>query len=202
MATTDASRRRGRTELRFDVVRHGVLVFDTSAGINFVWPPVPFARFRSHLRLGLGSGYVFRLTEVLFVELGGRGAGTNTDLLLERFVGSTMRLRWEGHGLYAEHTRGLETNSLVGAEWRVHPRTGLYAGIGCSAFGTPHPGLDVCRAWNGVRQDLWAGWIFGELEPEVGFPRLPGQQRRQVLAVTLRVELLIDARPAVAGAEP
>jgi hypothetical protein len=200
MAATDTSRQRARTELRFDVVRHGVLIFDTSAGVNFVWPPVPFARFRAHLRLGLGSGYVFSATEVLFVELGGRGAGTNTDLLVERFVGRTLRLRWEGHGLYAQHTRGIETSSLLGAEWKVHPRTGLYAGVGCSAFGTPEPGLDVCRIWNGVRQDLWAGWIFAELEPEVSWPRLPGEPRHQVPAVTFRLEVLIDARPPVIGA--
>jgi hypothetical protein len=202
MAATDTTRQRGRTELRFDVVRHGVLVFDTTAGINFVWPPVPFARFRTHLRLGLGEGYVFRLTQVFFVELGGRGAGTSTDLLVEQFVGSTLRLRWEGHGLYAEHTRGLESSSLVGAEWKLHARTGLYAGVGCSAFGTPAPGLDACRAWNGVRQDIWTGWIFAELEPEVAWTRLPGQLRRQVLAVTLRLEVLIDARPSTAGAAP
>jgi hypothetical protein len=202
MAVTDTSRTRARTELRFDVVRHGVLVFDTGAGVNLVWPPVPFARIRAHLRLGLGSGYVVRATEVLFVELGGRGAGTNTDLLLERFVGSTLRLRWEGHGLYAQHTRGIESSSLLGAEWKVHPRTGLYAGVGCGAFGTPEFGLDVCRIWNGVRQDLWAGWIFAELEPELAWPRLPGQPRHQVPAVTVRLEVMLDARRGVAGAAP
>jgi hypothetical protein len=197
----DSSRRRGSTELRFDVVRQGMLVFDTGAGVAFAWPPVPFARFRTHLRLGLGAGYVLRATEVLFVELGGRGAGANTDLLVERFLGTTVRLRWEGHGLYAQRTRGVESSSLVGAEWKVHPRTGLYAGVGCSGFGTPEPGLDVCRVWNGVRRDLWRGWVFGELEPEVAWPRLPGQPRRQVLAVTLRLEVVMESRPSVVGAE-
>lgn len=196
----DTSQSRGRAELRFDVVRRGVLVFDTSAGITFAWPPVPFARFRAHLRLALGAGFVLRATEVPFVELGGRGAGTSTDLLVERFVGSTLRLRWEGHGLYAQHTRGIESSSLLGAEWKVHPRTGLYAGAGCSAFGTPEPGLDSCRIWSGVRQDLWAGWIFVELEPELDWPRSPGQARRQVPAVTLRLEVMIDAHSSAAGA--
>ncbi len=200
LAATAPPRKSARTELRFDVVRHGVLVFDTSAGVNFVWPPVPYARFRANLRLGLGAGYVFSATEVLFVELGGRGAGANTGLLLERFVGTTLRLRWEGNGLYAQHTRGIESSSLMGAEWKIHPRTGLFAGVGCGAFGTPAPGLDACRIWNGVRQDLWSGWIFAELEPEVAWVRLPGQPRHQVPAVTLRLEVMIDARPPVVGA--
>ena len=102
----DPSQARGRAELRFDVVRRGMLVFDTSAGVTFALPPVPFARFRAHVRLGLGAGFVLRATEVLFVEIRGRGAGTNTDLLVERYIGTDVRLRWEGHGVYAQRTRG------------------------------------------------------------------------------------------------
>jgi hypothetical protein len=201
LAASEANRPRGRTELRFDLVRHGVLIVDTGAGINFVWPPVPFARLRAHVRFGLGSGYVFRATEMLFEELGGRGAGTNTDLLVERFVGTTLRLRWELHGLFAQHTRGLEASSLVGAGWKVRPRTGLFAGVGCGAFGRPRPTLETCRIWNGVRQDVWTGWVFLELEPELSWTRFPGPTR-QVPAITLRLELLIDASAPRRGAAP
>jgi hypothetical protein len=196
----DPSQARGRAELRFDVIRRGMLVFDTSAGVTFAIPPVPFARFRIHSRLELGAGFVLRATEVLFVEIRGRGAGTNTDLLIERYVGTAVRLRWEGHGVYAQRTRGIEWNTVVGADWRVHPRTGLFAAVSASGFGTPEPGLDVWRAWAGVRQDLWGGWIFAELEPEASWPRLPGLPRREVLAVTLRLEVVIQGRSSVVGA--
>jgi hypothetical protein len=202
VAAPDPSLSRGRAELRFDVIRRGVLVFDTSAGFTFAWPPVPFARFRAHVRLALGAGFVLRATEVLFVELGGRGAGTNTDLLVERFLGTAARLRWEGHGVFAQKTRGIEWSTLVGAEWKVHPRTGLYASVGASGFGTPAPGLDVWRTLAGVRQDLWSGWIFAELEPEASWPRLPGLPRSEVLAVTLRLEVVIDGRSSVKESGP
>lgn len=139
-APTDLSRSRGRAELRFDMVRRGVLVFDTGAGAAFAWPPIPFARFRAHLRLGLGAGLVLRVTEVLFVELGGRGAGTSTALLVERYFGSALRLRWEGHGVHAQRTRGVEWSTVAGVEWMVHGRTGLYAGVDAFGFGTPSPG--------------------------------------------------------------
>jgi hypothetical protein len=196
----DPSQARGRAELRFDVIRRGMLVFDTSAGVTFAVPPVPFARFRAHARLQLGAGFVLRATEVLFVEIRGRGAGTNTDLLIERYLGTDVRLRWEGHGVYAQRTRGIEWNTLVGADWRVHPRTGLYAAVSAVGFGTPAPGLDVWRTFVGVRQDVWGGWIFAELEPEVSWPRLAGLPRQEVLAVTLRLEVVIQGRPSVVGA--
>lgn len=197
---TDISRSRGRAELRFDVVRRGVLVFDTGAGIAFAWPPIPFARFRTHLRVSLGAGLVLRATEQLFVELGGLGAGTSTDLLVERFFGPTIRLRWEGHGVYAERTRGVEWSTVLGGEWKVHPRTGLYAGVDAFGHGTPEPALETWRTFAGVRQDVWNGSIFTELEPEVSWPRPIGQPRGEVLAITLRLQVMIDARPAAGGA--
>jgi hypothetical protein len=187
---------RGRADLRFDLLRQDSLVLDTGIGFTFTWPVVPYARVRGHLRLGLGAGLVLRATQNLFVELWGRGPGTTTDLVVDRFFGATVRLRWEGHGLYFRTTRGIEWNSLVAAEWRVHPRTGLGVGVGGNGFGTPEPALDVWRTWVSARQDLWGGWVFAELEPELAWPRLAGQPRGQVMAVTLRLEVVIDGRPS------
>jgi hypothetical protein len=197
---TDLSRSRGRAELRFDLFRSGELVLDTGGGVTFAWPPVPFVRVRGHLRFDLGAGLTLRATEVIFAELGGRGLGTNTDLVVDRFLGSAVRLRVEGHGLFAQTTRGVEWSALAGAEWRVHPRTGLFSGVGSSGVGTPSPGLDVWRIWVGVRQDLWRGWVFAELEPEIGWPRPAGMSRSRVLAATLRLELVIEGRASSDGA--
>jgi hypothetical protein len=193
-AAAELTRGRGRAELRFDVVRRGPLVFDTGTGITLAWPPVPFANIRAHLRLPIGWGFILRATDVLFIELGGRGPGTSLDLELERFIGSAVRLSWEGHGLYAETTRGVEWSTQVGGEWKVHARTGLFTGVGCSGFGTPSPGLDVWRTWVGVRQDVWRGWIFAGLEPGIAWPRPAGMARAPVWAVTLRLELVIEGR--------
>jgi hypothetical protein len=192
--------RGARAELRFDVVRQGILVFDSGAGFTLAWPTVPFARFRAHVRLALFGGLVLRATEELFVEVGGRGLGTSTDLLLERFLGPSVRLRWEGHGVYAQETRGIEWSSVAGAEWKAHRRTGVNGGVGAAGFGTPHPGLETWRAWIGVRQDLWRGWVFAELEPAVEWPRRANEPRRQVAALLLRLEVVIDSRASVVGA--
>jgi hypothetical protein len=200
VAVNSPSRSGGRAELRFDVVRKGILIFDSGAGLTLAWPTVPFARFRAHVRVALFAGLVLRATEELFVEVGGRGFGTSTDLLLERFVGTTVRLRWEGHGVHAQHTRGIEWSSVVGAEWKAHRRTGVNWGAGAFGFGTPAPGLETWRTWIGVRQDLWRGWVFAELEPELAWPRLAGEPRRQVAAVLLRLEVVIEGRPSVVGA--
>jgi hypothetical protein len=197
---TDMSRRRGGAEFRFDLFRSPVVVVDVGEGVTFAWPPIPFTRLRGHLRLALGAGFVLRGTEALFVELGSLGPGTSTDLLVERFLWTVLRLRWEGHGFIAWHTRGIEWNTLVGAEWKVHRRTGLYAGVGANGFGTPSPGMDAWRTWIGVRQDIWHGWVFAELEPQLAWPRLAGQPRGEALGITLRLELVLDARPSVIGA--
>jgi hypothetical protein len=192
---TDLSRNRGSVELRFDLLRRRGVVIDTGGGVAFAWPPVPFTRFRGHLRVPLGAGLVFRGTQVLFVELGPRGLGTSTDLLVDRFLWPALRLRWEGHGLVARTTRGIEWNTLVGAEWKVHRRTGLYSGVGANGFQRPDPGLDAWRTWIGVRQDLWRGRLFAELEPQVGWPRPAGMPRQEVVGVTLRLELVVEGRP-------
>ncbi len=190
---------RGRADLRFDLLRRENLILDTGVGVSFAWPAVPYARLRGHLRHGLGAGFMLRATQNLFVEAWGRGPGTTTDLVLDRFFGTALRLRWEGHGLFARTTRGVEWSTLVAAEWKVHRRTGLGAGVSAAGFGTPEPGLDVWRTWVSVRQDLWSGWIFAELEPEVAWPRPAGMPRDQVLAVTLRLEVVIDAHPDAEG---
>jgi len=193
---TDMSRRRGGAEFRFDLYRNPLAVVDTGGGLTFAWPPIPFTRLRGHLRLPLGAGFLLRGTEALFVELGPLGPGTSTDLLVERFMWTALRLRWEGHGFIAWHTRGIEWNTLVGAELKVHPRTGLYTGVGANGFGTPAPGMDAWRTWIGVRQDVWRAWVFAEIEPQLAWPRLAGQPRGTSLGITLRLELVIDSRPS------
>ena len=85
-AAAELARGRGRTELRFDVVRRGLLVFDAGVGVRLVWPPVPYVNFRAHLRLQLGAGFLLRATDTLFVEFWGRNPGTNFDLEVERYL--------------------------------------------------------------------------------------------------------------------
>jgi hypothetical protein len=191
-AAAELTRGRGRAEVRFDLVRQGPLVFDSGTGIILAWPPVPFANLRAHLRLPLRGRVMLRATDVLFIELGGKGPGTSLDLELERFIGAAIRLSLEAHGLYAEKTRGIEWSTALGGEWKAHPRTGLFTGIGCNGFGTPSPGLDVWRTWVGVRQDVWGGWIFTGLEPGFSWPRLAGAARAPVWSVTARLELVIE----------
>lgn len=201
-AVAELTRGRGRAELRFDVVRAGNLVFDTGAGVTFAWPPVAFANIRAHLRLKLGAGFMLRATDLLFIQLGGLGPGDSLDLELERFLGPALRLRWEGHGLYAQHTRGIEWSTLVGAEWKPHPRTGFFSGVGCSGFGTPSPGLDVWRVSVGFRQDVWRGSIFTEVEPGIAWPRPAGMARASVRAVTVRLEVVVEGRGAARVEQP
>jgi hypothetical protein len=203
-ASTDSTvpflgRGRAQAELRFDLLRRDMLILDTGAGTSLVWPPVPFGRFRAHLRLGLGGGVLLRATDVLFVELWGRGMGTSTDVELARLLTPWLRLRWEGHGIFAQRSRGIEWSTLVGADWRVHPRTGLFSTAGCTGFGTPAPGVDVWRVVVGVRQGLWHNWIFAGLEPEVFWPRLAGLARSRFWAVTVRFEVVLDSQLLDAG---
>jgi hypothetical protein len=193
-AAAELTRGRGRAEVRFSVVRQGPLVFDSGTGITLAWPPVPFANLRAHLRLPLQGSFMLRATDVLFIELGGKGPGTSLDLELERFLGADIRLSWEAHGLYAEKTRGIEWSAALGAEWKARPRTGLFTGVGANGFGTPSPGLDVWRTWVGVRQDVWGGWIFAGLEPGYSWPRPAGTAREAVWSVTVRLELVIEGR--------
>lgn len=195
----DLSRNRGTAELRFDLLRYRMLVLDTGVGFTLAWQPAPLMRYRAHLRVPLGAGLLLRATQGFFVELGRRGPGISSDLLVERFLWQTLRLRWEGHALLTWYTRGVEWNTLAGAEWKVRPRTGLFAGVGANFLGTPSPGLDTWRIWIGVRRDLWRDRIFVELEPQLAWPRPAGEPRDAVPGITLRLELVLDSRPSVIG---
>jgi hypothetical protein len=199
-ASSYLSRGRGSAELRVDLLRRQNLILDSGTGVTMGWPLVPFARVRAHLRATLGAGFLLRGTESIFVELWGRGPGTSTDLEVGRLLTPSLRLRWEGHGVFARRTRGVEWSTLVGADWKVHPRTGLFTGVGASGFGTPSPGLDLWRTWVGVRQDIWAGWVFAGLEPEMNWPRAAGMARRSVWAVTVRLEVVLESGIKAAGA--
>jgi len=187
-------RGRAQLELRFDLLRRRLVILDAGLGSSLVWPPVPFGRLRAHLRHPLGGGVALRATEVLFVEFWGRGAGVGSDVEVARLLTPWMRLRWEGHGVLAQRTRGIEWSTLVGIDWKVHPRTGLFTTAGCAGFGTPSASVDVLRVVTGVRQDIWHNWVFAGLEPEVYWPRPAGMARSQVWAITARLEVKLDSQ--------
>jgi hypothetical protein len=192
----------GAAELRFDFVRTGKLVADTGAGLRFTWPPVPYGRLRGHLVLSLGAGLVLRVTETLVVEMGPRGPGSLTDLVLERIFWDQLRLQLEGHGLVNQLTRGAEWSAQLALQWKVHRRTGLRAGVGVAGVGSPEPAMELARVFAGIRQDLWHDWVFVELEPELYQLRPAGGPRAEGAAVTLRMEVALDARPAPAAPAP
>jgi hypothetical protein len=75
-------------------------------------------------------------------------------------------------------------------------RTALYLGAGASGITRPAPDVILYRVFARVRRDVWRRWLFLELEPEVAWPLQPDGARPRRLALTLRVEVRFDGRPA------
>ncbi len=192
----------GAAELRFDLLRTRLLVFDAGGGANLGWPIIPYARVRGHLVAELGPGLLLRFTETAFAEAFGVGPGESTDFSLDRFLGPAVRLELAGSSRLAVKTQGLEWVGDVNLAWTVDRRTALYTGASTSGYSRPTWKYALSQVDVGIRRDLWEGWLFGQLEPQIQWPLLLTGPHPRVLAIVARLELFLEGRSTRGPAPP
>jgi hypothetical protein len=178
--------RGGAAELRFDLYRDEVTLVDFGAGIRFRYPPPPYVRARAARAAELGLGVVAHGNQTLFwATQEGFGEATRVDL--ERVLGRRTIARLFAVGTVHEESRGFESTVEGGLQQGFGPRTGIYFAGGLDSATRPAQ-VDRYRVFARLRRDVYGGWLFGELEPEVFWP-LRGESRPRVLAFTVRLEV-------------
>lgn len=182
-------------ELRLDLLRTpSPTVLQAASGVRLRWPFEYFGALRFRHRRDLGWSITARFTQ--------EGTWTNrerfgelTQLDLDRPLAAHTQLRWNNAGFITGVSRGYEWATEVGlAHAFQRLRLATYVGFAVSGFGLPKAEVELYRLFTRVRRDVWRRWLFLELEPEIGWPTEPGLGRHQVLALTLRLDIILDGR--------
>ncbi|MBI5068215.1 MAG: hypothetical protein HZB56_08235 [Deltaproteobacteria bacterium] len=182
-------------ELRLDLLRTpSPTVLQAASGVRLRWPFEYFGALRFRHRQALGWKITARFTQ--------EGTWTNrerfgelTQVDLDRPLSAQTQLRWNNAGFITGVSRGYEWATEVGlAHAFQRLRLASYLGFAVSGFGLPKAEVELYRLFTRVRRDVWRRWLFLELEPEVAWPTTPGLGRHHVLALTLRVDIILDGR--------
>jgi hypothetical protein len=182
----------GGLELRVDLARARRTLLDVGGGARFGIPPPPFVRARLAQGFPLGVSVVGHLNQSLFWDRR-EGFGETSRLDVERAFGIRTLARWWSIGTVDEVSRGYEWASEIGLQRVLGARTGLYAAAAIAGATRPTAHVDRYRVYTRLRRDVYAGWAFVEVEPEIAWPADEVTSRRsRVLAVTLRLELQVS----------
>jgi hypothetical protein len=179
----------GGVELRVDLARGRRTLLDVGAGARFGMPPPPFTRVRLAQGFPLGISVIGHLSQSLFWDLR-EGFGETSRLDVERAFGTRTLARWWSTGTVDEVSRGFEWASEIGVQRVLGAKTGLFtaAAIAGATRSTAH--VDRYRVYTRLRRDVYAGWAFVEVEPEIDWREDEVTSRRsRVVSATLRVEL-------------
>jgi hypothetical protein len=183
-------------ELRNDFFRTPETVVQAAAGVRLRLPFEYFGALRFRRRLDLGWKVTLRFTQQ-GSWTNREGFGEKTQLDFDRPVAAHTQVRWNNAGFVTEESRGYEWATELGLAHQFVPvRTAGYLAFALTGFRLPNEKAEVqlYRLFTRVRRDVWRRWLFVELEPEIGWPMTPLEGRHRVLAITLRLDIILDGR--------
>lgn len=182
-------------ELRIDFLRTpSTTVVQAAGGVRLRLPFEYFGAVRFRRRLDLGWKVTSRLTQEGMWTSRER-FGEKTQLDFDRPVAAHTQVRWNNAGFITGVSRGYEWATEVGlAHDFQRLRTATYLGFAVTGFGVPKAEVELYRLHTRVRRDVWRRWLFLELEPEIAWPTTVELGRRQVLAITVRLDIILDGR--------
>ena len=179
----------GGFEARVDLARGRRTLLDVGAGARFGWLPPPFTRLRLAQGFPLGIRVIGHLSQSVFWDRRG-GFGETSRLDVERAFGTRTVARWWSTGTVDEASRGYEWASEIGVQRVLGARTGIFTAAGIAGATRPRSVVDRYRVYTRLRRDVYAGWAFVEVEPQLDWPADEFTSRRaRVASATLRLEL-------------
>jgi hypothetical protein len=179
----------GGLELRVDLARGRRTLVDAGAGVRLGMPPPPFTRVRLAQGFPLGISVIGHLSQSVFWDRR-QGFGETSRLDVERAFGTRTLARWWSTGTVDQVTRGFEWASEIGVQRVLGPRTGLFTAAAIAGATRNTAPVDRYRVYSRLRQDVYAGWAFVEVEPEIDWLADAVTSRRsRVVSATLRLEL-------------
>jgi hypothetical protein len=186
--------------LRFSLLDTLRSTIDLGAGVLFDFPPGLVGRARFRYARELGRVALGRVAAVGFWNTRD-GFGSNGSAALERALARRLLLRWTTATLVSQVSHGFESASELSLLSTLGRSTALTL-LG-SAAGASKPIL-VVQTWRvaaRLRTSLLRSWIFGEIEPEVRWPRYdadghrwspPPGDHRWVPAIFFRLEIQFE----------
>jgi hypothetical protein len=175
-------------------------IFDTpnqnlflGAGVRLHLPPEAFTRARYQYTHHISSLSLLRLGETIFLK-DRQGLGETTELTYERLIGIQNVLRLANSATLSQAFDGLEWGSelsLIRALSETSAITftgGIYLNSDLSTV------VNNYRLLTRYRQQFLKKWLFYEVEPEISWPRGADGRHDSRLALTFRLEILIDKK--------
>jgi hypothetical protein len=179
----------GGLELRVDLARARRTLVDVGAGVRFGMPPPPYTRVRLAQGFPLGIRVVGHLSQSVFWDRT-EGFGVTSRLDVDRAFGTRTLARWWSTGTVDEVSRGYEWASEVGVQRVLGARTGLFTAAAIAGATRSAAHVDRYHVYTRLRHDVYGGWAFVEVEPEISWPADAVTSRRaRIVAATVRLEL-------------
>ncbi len=182
-------------ELRVDLLRlPSSTVVQAAGGVRLRLPFEYFGALRLRQRVDLGWKITTRFTQE-GVWTSRERFGEKTQLDFDRPVAAHTQVRWNNAGFITGVSRGYEWATEVGIAHELQRlRMATYLGFAVTGFGVPRAEVELYRLFTRLRRDVWRRWLFLELEPEIAWPFTVGLGRHQVLAITARLDIILDSR--------
>lgn len=156
-------------------------------GVQFAVPPKPFARLRFWTQKDLNPQWIFRpRAEIFWITEEGYRSTTNLDFdrnfddskYLLRLIN---RVRWNDQDYLVEFTNGPSFFHTIDAN------KGISYHLHAVTLNSPDPNISNYIARISYRQLLYKNWFFGELSPQLEFPRLKNFHRTPSFAIKFEV---------------
>lgn len=177
--------------LRFtllDTLRSSI---DLGGGVIFDLPPGVVGRTRFRYARALGRVALARVAATGYWN-SRDGFGSNGSLAFERAIGTRLLLRWTTGTLVSQISHGYESASEVALLATLGPTTGLTLVGSASGASKPELAVQVWRTAARLRTSLYRRWIYGEIEPEVVWPRHDPEGRSWIPALIFRLEIQFE----------
>jgi hypothetical protein len=180
----------GVAGVRYVFVETMPLQLDAAAGALLQLPPGAIVRTRIRLARPVGSLFLVRASENVFWRTD-LHLGQTTQLELQHALSRAALIRLSSSATISMRDRalGFQWNTELAWIQGLGPRTASALGVGSDGITRPAPLAKNPRVFARLRRDLYQGWCFGEIEPELVWAYEPGAPRQLAPGVILRFEV-------------
>lgn len=178
--------------LRYFLLDRDAAWLSLDGGTKFRPEPDPFGRIRGVRRIAVGDLLSITPRQTFYWELAD-GFGETTRVDVDRQIGERSLLRWRSEGTWSEVSEGVDLFMEVSGSRQLAELRGIRAAV--KLDGRTEPSVRATRYAAAIRyrHAVWRDWLFGEIEPEIGFPL--DRDWTFTPGITLRLEAILGGPP-------
>lgn len=158
-------------------------------GIKARWPPDPFVRLNGRRRVELNPWWAMSVRNGAS-WFNSSGFRTEHALAFDRILNPVLLFRSTSSAQWREEEDTLEFGQVLDLFYTLDQQRLLDFQFGVLGHSASNPGVDVYYLSTLYRRDLYRGWLYLNLVPQVAYPR--DEDFRAITSFTAGIEVLFD----------